>query len=100
MSPSRRRWTLTKKAVRDLEEIWRYTFKRWSVEQADSYHNDMIGMFNKLAAGHRLGRKVILPDRTYFCCTTASHNIFFRDEKTRVVIVRILHNRMDPRRHL
>jgi toxin ParE1/3/4 len=60
----------------------------------------MIGMINKLAAGHRRGRKVAVPDRVYFCCPIGSHNIFFREEKTRIVIVRILHNRMDPTRHL
>ena len=63
MPPSPRHWILTRAAILDLEEIWRYTFERWSMEQADSYHNDMIGMINELAAGHRRGRKVAVPDR-------------------------------------
>ena len=42
----------------------------------------------------------MVPDRAYFCRPSGSHNIFFREEKTRIVIVRILHNRMDPSRHL
>ena len=60
----------------------------------------MISAFNELAAGHRHGRKIAIPDRSYFHSPAGSHNIFFRDEKTRIVIVRILHNRMDPARHL
>lgn len=83
-----------------MEEIWRYTFERWSAAQADSYHNDLIGAFNALGLGHRQTRKISMPDRSYFWCPIGSHNIFFRDEKTRIVIVRSLHNRMDPSRHL
>ena len=100
MSSGLRRWTSTKAARHDLEEIWRYTFERWSVAQADSYHNDLIGMFYELAAGQRPTRRIDLADRVYLCCASGSHNIFFREDKTRIVIVRILHNRMDPRRHL
>ena len=100
MSPNRRSWTLTRAAVRDLEDIWRHTFERWSVEQADSYHNSMIAVFTELAAGHRRERKIAVPNHAYFYTPSGSHNIFFREEKTRIIIVRILHNRMDPSRHL
>lgn len=100
MSPANRNWTLTKAAVRDLETIWRYTFERWSAAQADSYHNDIIDMFNHLAAGRRRGRVIKAPGAVYSVCAIGSHNIFFREEKLRIVIVRILHNRMDPSRHL
>jgi toxin ParE1/3/4 len=100
MPPSHKRWTLTRAAERDLEEIWRYTFECWSIAQADAYHNDLIDAFNTLAAGRRQARKIPILNRLYLCCSTGSHNIFFREEKTRIVIVRILHNRMDPSRHL
>jgi toxin ParE1/3/4 len=36
----------------------------------------------------------------YFILGCGSHNIFFREEKSRIVVVRILHNRMDFKRHL
>ena len=31
--------TLLEEAIHDLEEIWFYTFKTWSQEQADRYHS-------------------------------------------------------------
>ena len=34
-------YQLTPLAEADLEEIWLYTFRNWSVEQADSYHRDL-----------------------------------------------------------
>jgi plasmid stabilization system protein ParE len=33
---------LTPLAEADLEDIWRYTFDRWSLEQANQYHNDLV----------------------------------------------------------
>ena len=32
-------FVITKKTVADLEEIWLYTVKKWSVRQADRYYN-------------------------------------------------------------
>jgi len=83
-----------------LEEIWRYTFEQWSVAQADAYHNDLIGIFNELVSDRHPARQLIVSGRTYHRCPAGSHTIFFREETTRILIVRILHNRMDPARHL
>jgi toxin ParE1/3/4 len=30
-------YRLTPRAERDLEDIWRYTTKRWSADQAETY---------------------------------------------------------------
>ncbi|GLQ53674.1 hypothetical protein GCM10010862_09330 [Devosia nitrariae] len=38
----------------DLSEIWRYTARKWSREQADSYH-DQFAAFEGLAAGIKKG---------------------------------------------
>ncbi len=32
------KYTLTNKAVKDLSEIWNYTFDQWSERQADFYY--------------------------------------------------------------
>ena len=42
MPNERRSYRLSPLAVADLESIWLYTFERWSLEQADRYHHDMI----------------------------------------------------------
>jgi toxin ParE1/3/4 len=95
-----RPWRLSNKTVADLEEIWRHTQRQWSTAQADDYHSDIMDMIGDLAADRKRGRQIQVSDRSYLYRPCGSHNIFFRDEKTRIVIIRILHNRMDPARHL
>jgi len=100
MPPKDRGWRLTKTTVADLREIWTHTQKRWSIEQADKYHNDIIATVADLAAERKRGRKIEVSTRLYLYYGCGSHNIFFREEKNRIVVVRILHNRMDFKRHL
>ncbi|MFT4193122.1 type II toxin-antitoxin system RelE/ParE family toxin [Ottowia sp.] len=47
----------------DLEEIWLYTLKRWSMEQADGYLRKLVAAFEGLAAGTRQGSPSVLPCR-------------------------------------
>ncbi len=35
-------YTISNKAIADLEEIWEYTLRNWSVGQADRSHNLII----------------------------------------------------------
>ena len=35
-------YKLTKKAVNDLTTIWEYTFKEWSIEQANKYYGFLL----------------------------------------------------------
>jgi len=86
-------------AENDLAEIWRYTARRWSLEQAESYHEQIVAAFEGLAAGTKKGRTVdVRPG--YLKYLVGSHLIFFRERSGRLEIVRILHSRMDVGRHL
>ena len=92
-------YRLTPQAEADLEEIWLYTFKTWSLEQADRYHNDIVGVFRDLASGKKTGRSVDIREG-YFKYPAGSHIVFHRFADSGLVIVRILHRRMDVERHL
>jgi len=86
-------------AESDLEEIWRYTFKTWSMEQADRYHAGIVSAFEEIADGWRVG----LPSTVrqgYMKSRVGSHFIYYRIEDASVVVVRILHTKMDVERHL
>lgn len=39
-------FTITKKAVSDLKEIWLYTVEKWSIKQADRYYNLIFDEIN------------------------------------------------------
>lgn len=43
------KYKLTNLAVRDLSNIWNYTFDNWSEEQADTYHEQLISAFESIA---------------------------------------------------
>lgn len=92
-------YRLTPRAEADLEEIWLYTFKRWSAEQADTYLTTIIAAFSELATGKVNGRPVNVRDG-YFKYPVGSHFIFYRLAATSLVVIRILHQRMDVDRHL
>jgi toxin ParE1/3/4 len=87
-------YALSPLAEIDLEEIWFYTFQKWSLAQADSYHLDLVAAFEGLASGLKRGRDVdVRPN--YLKCPTGSHMIYFRDTGDQVEIIRVLHQRQD-----
>lgn len=85
-------------AEADLEEIWLYTAKCWSMEQADTYHRNFVKAFEELAAGLRQGRPSVLPDFQKYLC--GSHVIYFLMYADCLDVIRILHQRQDVERHL
>lgn len=93
------RYRLTPRAEADLEDIWRYTHRRWSVTQADKYIRDFLGAFSELAASKRIGQKCDVRDG-YFKIPVGAHVIYYRQASDAIEVVRVLHGRMDVNRHL
>ena len=96
---ARRFYKLTPAAAADLEEIWVYTFKTWSLEQADSYHGSIIAACEGLAAGVKRGRPVEIREG-YFKYAAGSHLVFYRASGGGIEVMRVLHQSMDVGRHL
>ncbi len=94
MSNKGRPFKLSPLAEADLEEIWLYTRKMWSLEQADTYHTVIVAAFEGLAAGTKIGRPVDVRDG-YFKYAVGLHFVFYRQSDSSLDIVRILHQRMD-----
>jgi toxin ParE1/3/4 len=94
-----RRYRLSPLAETDLEDIWLYTFRTWSIEQADSYHAGLVAAFEGLAAGQKTGRAVDIRDG-YFKYAVGSHLVFYRVSDLDIHVIRVLHQRMDANRHL
>lgn len=89
-------FVISKKAVEDIDGIWLYTARNWSVEQADRYYNlifdeiEFVAKYFESAAdfGH------IRPGYRY--SKVKSHLIFFRKTtSSEIEVVRVLHERMD-----
>jgi toxin ParE1/3/4 len=89
------------RAVRDLDEIWSYTARRWGIAQAEHYIRSIRDICLALAAGERSGTDASDLRPGYRRCRTGRHVIFYRTGPDETVeIVRILHERMDLPTHL
>lgn len=94
-------YRISKKAIIDLEKIWLYTYKKWSIEQADRYHNLIINEIEFISRNHNLSRKIDYIRQNYRVSKVKSHLVFFRLAEDGVTeIVRILHQSMDIKNRL
>ena len=96
------RFDITKEATDDLYKIWEYTVDTWSEEQADKYYSELIASFEVIAASPlNIGKpfdEIIPGIRGHH---VRRHMVFYATQANgRVLIVRILHERMDYPRHL
>lgn len=95
-----RRYRLTPAAVQDLSSIWDYTEQRWDVRQAETYLSEIRAAIERIAESPDRGRvcdNIRLGYRRY---AIGSHLVFYVVNQGGVDVVRILHQRMDPARHL
>lgn len=95
------RYHITNQAVKDLEDIWDYTYSTWSENQADKYYKAIISCFKIICSNPiLLGRdysKIFQGLRGF---KINKHIIFYIIESDSILIVRILHESMDFSRHL
>lgn len=87
---------LTNQAVEDLSEIWNFTFTEWSEVQADFYYSMIIESCQGLANGRLTGKTYAEIQEGIFGLRAGQHVVFYKtSDKGEVVIIRILHGRMD-----
>lgn len=94
------RVTLRQEAEDDLEAIGLYTLERWGERQFVAYLTRLDNAFRELAANRRLGKPAEDIRKGYWRHHEGSHMVYFRRKRGGVEIVRVLHERMSPRRHL
>ena len=91
----KRKIVLLEQAIEDLEEIWFYTFKTWSIEQADRYYALISNEIDFLASKPQSGKNLNNLREGYYSAKVKSHFIFYRFTPQEIEIVRILHENMD-----
>lgn len=87
-------------AEADLADIYDYSHARWGETQAAEYIDTLVTRFKWLAVNRPLwqARADLRPG--LYGRTEGRHLIVFRDGGDHLQIVRVLHQRMDPARHL
>lgn len=95
------KFKFTNNAVKDLSDIWNYTFETWSESQADKYYKLIINACSTIAKKPQIGKAYpeIYPD--LMGKLNSKHIIFYRVlEDQSIEITRILHERMDLKNKL
>ncbi len=88
------------KAEIDLENIWLYSFKKWSEDQADKYYDELTEGMNSLLENPLLGKSRDEVRKGYRSIHINRHVIYYRLLEETIDIVRVLHERMIPEKHL
>lgn len=87
-------------AKQDLIEVYQYTLQHWGQTKAEHYLSQIKQAFIECQKQPLMGverRELFVGIRFII---VASHNIYYRFEQNRIEIVRVLHGRQDPKRHV
>ena len=84
----------------DIGNIARYTIEQFGIEQARTYRDSMIACFQSLAENPGIGTKADYIREGYRRFDHRSHVIFYKSEGPDILIIRVLHERMNAPRHL
>jgi toxin ParE1/3/4 len=93
-------YRLSPAAEHDLENIWLYTCRQWSVQQADRYIDMLTAAFGELACSPMIASACDHIRPGYRRHNVERHIFYFRVTPYGIAIIRILHDRMDASRHL
>lgn len=87
-------------AKNDLKDIYQYGLRQWGQARSESYLSTLKSQFWLLTQQPLMGseRPELLPDARSLSIN--SHTLFYRVTANRVEIIRVLHGRQDPQRHL
>jgi len=91
---------LTNRAVTDLSDIADFTIQSFGIEQARFYRDGLNNCFEILADNPHLGRSAAELAPNLKRSEYQSHVVFYVPRNTDILIIRILHQRMDFKRHL
>ena len=94
-------YTISKRALIDLEEIWVHAFENWSLEQADRYYNLIISEIEYICKHPYAGKLYSVIKEGYRASKVKSHLIFYKLSSTKnIEVIRILHDRMDIKQRI
>lgn len=96
------RRTIHKSALAELDliGIWEYSFEQWDADQADKYLDELDRGISLLADNPELGVSREEVREGYRVLFINSHAIYYTITPSTIFIVRVLHEQMDPARHL
>lgn len=87
---------LRRKAIDDLNDIWDYTYKKWSEKQADKYYAIIKLACNAIGENPDIGKEYNGISKNLLGLKSGKHIIFYQViSDNRIEVIRILHEQMD-----
>ena len=83
-----------------MEGIWRYSRKKWGIQQAHRYTDTLTAAFEDLADAPKTAPACDRIRRGYRRRGVERPVVYFRMTGYGIEVVRVLHDRMDAVRHL
>jgi len=87
-------------ALRDIADIGLESERRWGAAQREKYVGEISDRIDQLAERPELGPVNDAERPGLRRLRVGSHIVFYRFNETRLLVVRVLHQRMDLNRHL
>ncbi|MDN5849838.1 MAG: type II toxin-antitoxin system RelE/ParE family toxin [Nitrococcus sp.] len=88
------------KAAEDLAGIWVYSLREWGIEQADRYLDEREAGLAQLKTNPKLGKPRDELQPGCFSPRVHQYIAYYVVTSSAVRILRVLHARMDPSRHI
>lgn len=94
-------YILSVKASEDISGIAKFTIENFGVQQANIYRQSLISTFNQLGKTPEIGREYIaIKEQMLSRYRFKAHTIFYYPIDKKVIVVRILGNKMSFLNHL
>jgi len=92
---------LRQEAIDDLNDIWDYTFEKWSEKQADKYYATIKLACNGIGENPNVGKEYYGVRKNLLGLKSGKHIIFYQSlSENKIEVIRILHERMDLKNRL
>ncbi len=89
-------YSISEKAINDINTIWIYTAENWSVEQANRYYNLIFDEIEFIANNFETIKDFGHVRKGYRYSKVKSHLIFCKKTKNNEIeVIRVLHEKMD-----
>jgi toxin ParE1/3/4 len=87
---------LRQQAIDDMNNIWEYTFEKWSETQADKYYAMLKLSCSEIGNNPEIGKQYFNISENLLGLNSGRHIIFYQFiTKHEIEVIRILHERMD-----
>lgn len=87
-------------AERDIEEIYTYSLINFGERKAEQYYQKLESKLLSIAETPYLGRDFGFVKTGVYRSNYISHSIYYQLIPSGILVLRVLHQQMDPARHL